>query len=102
LVIGVGWNIITNNLNGFTGGDLVSKGGLKPNLQYFKCGSKGGVAIRKCSPLPNEMFVLKVFWFHVFQIPTTQAKAKVGYLGALNQFKENFNNKTKGDCLVNR
>jgi hypothetical protein len=47
------------------------------------------------------MFGLKVVWLHVFKIPTTQAKAKVGYGSALNQFKENFNNKSKGDCLVN-
>jgi hypothetical protein len=33
---------------------------------------------KKCSPLLNEMFGLGVVWAHLFKIPTTQTKAKVG------------------------
>jgi hypothetical protein len=43
LVMRVGWNIIKSKLNGFSKDNLVSKGGLNPYLQCFKCGNKGGV-----------------------------------------------------------
>ncbi len=54
-----------------------------------------------CASLPNGMFGLKVIWVHFLNLPKTQATGVYdGYGGVLGQFKENFNNKSKGKCLV--
>ncbi len=38
-------------------------------------------------------------WAHLFKILTTQAKAKVGYLGALSQ-KKKFNSTIEASAIV--